>query len=66
MIKSQGVFSSSCSFLLFSLSIFSLFMESIKIGTININGGRNYRKRAALNELIKNKHMDIFFFTRNP
>lgn len=62
MVRSQKVFFSSCFLLIVCLSFFfSLFMESIKIGTININGGRNNSKRAALYELIQNKHMDIIF-----
>lgn len=63
MVESQrSLFSFSVfSFLIVCLSLFSLFMESIKIGTININGGRNYSKRAALNEFIQNKNIDIIF-----
>lgn len=51
-------------FVLFSLSplfLTSFFMESLRIGSININGGRDCRKRACLNEYIQNKNIDITF-----
>ncbi len=36
-------------------------MESFKIGSVNINGGRDVRKRMSLNEYIQNKSIDITF-----
>ncbi len=36
-------------------------MESFKIGSININGGRDVRKRMSLNEYIQNKSIDVTF-----
>jgi len=50
-------------FILISLSLFlsSFFMESLSIGSININGGRDGKKRACLNEYIQNKNIDVTF-----
>lgn len=36
-------------------------MESFRIGSININGGRDGRKRASLHEYIENKSIDVTF-----
>lgn len=62
MKESQGV-NYLFLFVLFSLSFLflSFFMESFKIGSININGGRDVRKRMSLNEYIQNKSIDVTF-----
>lgn len=36
-------------------------MESLKIGTININGGREKNKRAVLSKYIQTKNINIAF-----
>ncbi len=62
MKESQGV-NYLFLFVLSSLSFLflSFFMESFKIGSININGGRDVRKRMSLNEYIQNKSIDVTF-----
>lgn len=47
-------------FLLFSVSFF-LFMSNLRLGSLNINGARDHRKRAMLFELIKQKNIDVMF-----
>ena len=48
----------------FFFSLISI-METFRVGTLNVNGARNVRKRATLYEMSKVKRIDILFFTRN-
>lgn len=36
-------------------------MSNLRLGSLNINGARDHRKRAMLFELIKQKHIDVMF-----
>ena len=51
------------SFVVCGLLVSSLLflMENFKIGSLNINGARDVRKRAALYELSRVKHIDVLF-----
>ncbi len=49
---------SVCFFLLLSLFLFA--MCEIKLATLNVNGARDFKKRLMLNELMKQKNLDIF------
>ena len=46
-----------------SLPVFiSLFpIDKIKIGTLNINGGRDQNKRELVSQMISDKKLDIIF-----
>ncbi len=61
MSKSLKVFL----FLLFSLSFFSLhwnlIMEYVRVGSLNINGGRDGVKRALISEFIKLNDIKVIF-----
>ncbi len=49
-------------FLLGTVSFFiHLFMSNLRLGSLNINGARDYRKRAMLFDLIKKKNIDVMF-----
>ena len=52
---------SACLFL-FSLSI---FMQSLKIGSLNINGGRDRHKRALISEVATQKKLDVLFLQKH-
>ena len=45
---------------LFVFSLILLYMEVLRIGTLNINGGRDRNKRAVLAELSRTKNIDVF------
>lgn len=45
-------------FLLMSLFLFA--MCEIKLATLNVNGARDFKKILMLNELMKQKNLDIF------
>lgn len=54
------------SLLLFHLSVYCtvLFffpMHKVRVGSLNINGGRDREKRAVISELITREHLDIVF-----
>lgn len=49
------VFTFSVSFLIHS------FMSNLKLGSLNINGARNHRKRAMFSELMRQKNTDVMF-----
>ena len=56
----------SCSFLslflLFSVSLHSCFlMGGLKIGSLNMNGGRDRNKRALVAEVAEQKRIDVLF-----
>ncbi len=36
-------------------------MSNLRAGSLNINGARDYRKRAMLFDLIKKKNIDVMF-----
>lgn len=45
------------------LFIFSdLPMQSLKIGSLNINGGRDRHKRASISEIAPQKRIDVLVF----
>ncbi len=44
----------------FVLSLFLFAMCEIKLATLNVNGARDFKKRLMLNELMKQKNLDIF------
>ncbi len=49
-------------FLLCSVSFcINLFMSNLRLGSLNINGARDYRKRAMLFDLIKKINIDVMF-----
>lgn len=42
------------------------FMQTLKVASLNINGGRNAHKRALVSEALGQKDVGvIFYFTRN-
>lgn len=47
---------SACMFLLSNIS-----MQSLKIGSLNINGGRDRHKRALISEVVTQKKIDVLF-----
>jgi len=55
------------SFICFSIMLCSLFsililyMEALRIGSLNINAGRDSVKRAAVYEITEQKKLDIVF-----
>ena len=56
----------SCSFLMavfnVCLLLFFLFpMQRLRIGSLNINGGRDRNKRALVTEVVNQKNIDILF-----
>lgn len=46
-------------FWIFSLSLY--IMETIRVGSININGGRDRNKRACVLEIIEQKNLKVIF-----
>ena len=56
----MGVFSRVSAFTVVFLLFFFL-MESLRVGSLNINGGRDRNKRGLINELIHAKHLDVVF-----
>ena len=54
--KSLGV-----SPLLLLFSLFSLLMQGLRVASLNINGGRDAKKRAVLSETIQQKRLDVVF-----
>ncbi len=40
-------------------------MEYVRVGSLNINGGRDGVKRALISEFIKLNDIKVTFFTRN-
>lgn len=46
-------------FLLLFLSLF--YMEVLRVGSLNINGGRDRKKRAWALEVIKQKRLNVVF-----
>ena len=54
------VFSSLCLVLLISL-FFSInnLMQGLKVGSLNINGGRDRLKRALIKEVLQQKKLDV-------
>lgn len=64
---SHNIMHHTVSFLYFSLllcfliSILSVCMETLRIGSLNINGGRDSSKRALVNEIIEQKKLNIVF-----
>ena len=55
----KGAFSIISVITVFSLSLF--LMDSLRIGSLNMNGGRDRNKRGQLNELCSAKHLDIVY-----
>ena len=49
--------------LLTCLQLYLLFylMEHFKVGTLNVNGAREAKKRAMIYEVVKDKRMDVLF-----
>lgn len=62
MIKTHRVSTFLCLFTLFlSCLFFFLFMEFLRAGSLNINGGRDGSKLAMVSELFRIKKVDIVF-----
>lgn len=55
------LFSLLCLVLMFFVPSFSLPMSHFKVGTLNLNGARDVRKRSTLYELVKLKNIDVMF-----
>ncbi len=51
-----------CFFLFcFQILTFSVCMETLRIGSLNINGGRDSSKRALVKEIVEQKKFNIVF-----
>lgn len=64
MIMYHSVFSSFYCSLLVSLYLFLLSylsMQNLKIGSLNINGGRDRQKRALISEVATQKRINVLF-----
>ena len=42
-------------------SLFSLLMQGLRVASLNINGGRDAKKRAFLSEQIQQNRLDVVF-----
>lgn len=65
MNKLQVVFFTLCFF--FSVSVYFLFlyMDVWRVGSLNINGGRDKNKLAQISEFLRIEKVNVCFFTRN-
>ncbi len=59
MNSNQSSFFSLLLNCLFLVCLINFFMSRIGLGTLNLNGARDSRKRAMLYDLIKQKKIDV-------